>query len=144
MKKRSNKSVAIKTAALLICFGLFAFCHTPAMMELRHIPGTIYAESETELYEKLGGYSSGGLVIAASASGGDSLGGRKLSLSLPSGLKVGEITAFVGSRPSVIPGGEAVGVSIYTEGVLVVGLSEFRTAEGKRVSPAASAGLRVL
>ena len=141
-KKSAFRHVAVKTAALLICFGAFAFCHTPAMMELRRIPGTIYAESETELYEKLGEYSSGGLVIAASASGGDSLGGRKLALSLPSGIKVGEITAFVGERPRVIPGGEPVGVSIYTEGVLVVGLSDFKTAEGKRASPAADAGLK--
>lgn len=43
----------------------------------------------------------------------------------------------------VIPGGQPIGVKLYTEGVLVVGFADVDTASGKKQSPAASAGIEM-
>ena len=146
IKERTNrrariKTLAAKTFVLLAAFGLFAFNHAEPMTQLRQMPEAVFAQSEAELYDKLGQYSAGSLVAAAS-SDDESLNGRQVALRLPFGLTVGSVRAFVGSRPRLTPGGEPVGVSIYTEGVLVVGLSEFRDDSGRKASPAAEAGVR--
>lgn len=136
------RRVLKKTFAVLFSFALLAFNNTAAMRGLRSLPEAVFAETETELYEKLGGLPVGELTVCAVSSGDESLGGRRVALSLPFGVTLREIPAFVGGRPRLVPGGEAVGVSIYTDGVLVVGLSDFVNAEGERTSPASRAGLR--
>jgi len=42
----------------------------------------------------------------------------------------------------VIPGGQSIGVTLFTDGVLVTGVSELVNAEGYPVSPAEEAGLK--
>lgn len=42
-----------------------------------------------------------------------------------------------------MPGGYSVGVTLYTEGALVVGLGSFETLDGTAICPAQAAGIRV-
>lgn len=44
--------------------------------------------------------------------------------------------------PTVIPGGEAIGIKLYTKGLLVVEAASFEDEQGNIVSPAAAAGIR--
>lgn len=46
-------------------------------------------------------------------------------------------------RPRIIPGGNAIGVSLNTKGVLVVAITDVIDIEGKRLSPAKDAGLKI-
>ncbi len=43
----------------------------------------------------------------------------------------------------VVPGGQPIGVKLYTEGVLVVGFADVDTASGKKQSPAAISGVEM-
>jgi stage IV sporulation protein B len=43
----------------------------------------------------------------------------------------------------VIPGGQPIGVKLYTEGVLVVGFADVDTSSGKKQSPAAISGIEM-
>ena len=52
--------------------------------------------------------------------------------------------AAAGSTPeTLIPIGHTVGIKLFSDGVLVVGLSELETAEGGQAAPAKSCGLKV-
>ncbi len=42
----------------------------------------------------------------------------------------------------VIPGGECIGIKLYTDGLMVVGVSDFASSEGKMVSPARNSGIK--
>lgn len=44
---------------------------------------------------------------------------------------------------SVIPGGKAVGIKIYTEGLLVVGVDNVKTSSGETLSPALKSGIKI-
>lgn len=44
--------------------------------------------------------------------------------------------------PTVVPGGEAIGIKLYTKGLLVVETASFEDEKGNVVSPAVTAGIR--
>ncbi|MBQ4340900.1 MAG: PDZ domain-containing protein [Clostridia bacterium] len=128
------KPFAAKSAALVLAFALFAFGHGGAMQALRACPDKVWAADRAELYRKLG--FSGDWAAEASASSDETLppqAGFRL-FGLITAKKVG---AVIEERRSVFPGGEAVGISIRTRGVLIVG---FGSDSGN--SPAYRAGLR--
>lgn len=43
---------------------------------------------------------------------------------------------------SVVPGGQCIGVALYTDGIIIVGCQDIAVKDGSRVNPARSAGLR--
>jgi stage IV sporulation protein B len=69
-------------------------------------------------------------------------GQSQLRLSLFGVLPIKNIAVFVTPQMSLIPGGESIGVSLYTEGTLVVGRSDVVTQGGEVKSPARDADLR--
>ncbi len=146
MKKYKNKTGAagisralIKTAVVLLAFALFAFNNGEAMTRLRSVPNAFYAETETALEEKL---AEAGISKLAVSSGDETLGQSTVKLMLPMGLSFGRIPAFIGHRPVLCVGGESVGISILTRGVLIVGISGFENRNGVTVAPASKAGLK--
>lgn len=64
-----------------------------------------------------------------------------LNLTLPGGIPIKQVQVQVVDREMVIPGGNAFGIKMFTEGVIVVGLSD--VSNGATRSPAKAAGLRV-
>ncbi len=46
-------------------------------------------------------------------------------------------------RPSLVPGGNSIGVSLNTQGVLIVAITDIIDKSGQRLSPAKDVGLRV-
>ena len=132
-----------KTLAVLLAFLITAVNFGNLMTDIRNAPEVVYAETESELSDKLAlGFSDHGLSITAERSSDQKLNPREVSLRYNGIISLRKIAACVEPRRSLVPGGQAVGISIYTDGVLVVGLSGFRSAEGISVDPAQKAGLK--
>lgn len=66
-----------------------------------------------------------------------------LSVKLFGLLPVKTVTVNFVPEVKVTPGGQPIGVKLYTEGVLVVGFSDIETKTGKKQSPAISAGIEL-
>lgn len=64
-----------------------------------------------------------------------------MKLSLPCGAVIKTVNVEVVERNSVIPAGTPFGIKMFTDGVMVVGLSDLEMS-GKSVNPAKSAGIR--
>jgi len=58
------------------------------------------------------------------------------------GIPLKTVTVTVDNNKKLIPGGESIGVMLYTKGALVVGASDIVAENGKRVNPAKDAGLK--
>lgn len=54
----------------------------------------------------------------------------------------GVISVYASKEKTLIPGGNCIGVTLNTDGVLVVSLSEVESDKSKRTSPAKTAGIR--
>lgn len=64
-----------------------------------------------------------------------------MSLTLPGGVFVKDVDIQVVSRNYVVPGGIPFGIKMFTDGVMVVGISDI-TVEGRTINPAKSAGIK--
>ena len=65
----------------------------------------------------------------------------QMLLSLPGGAVIKTVSVQVIDRNMVIPGGSAFGIKMFTNGVMVVGLSDI-DVNGKTVNPAKNAGIK--
>lgn len=65
----------------------------------------------------------------------------QLGLNFPGGIPIKQVQVQVVDREMVVPGGNAFGIKMFTEGVIVVGLSDVSSGENR--SPAKAAGIRV-
>ncbi len=142
ISKRPTRKKAAAALAVLAAALLFAVNHTPFFTGLREAPEAVFAESEDAAAERLGWAGSlYGLTVAASGSQDETLGKKEIDCSL-FGVALKRIPAFIGERPYLVPGGQAVGISIYTEGVLVVGVGSVTGESGRRFDPASEAGIK--
>ena len=57
-------------------------------------------------------------------------------------IPVKTVSVNIVKSPSVIPSGQCIGVKIYSNGLVTVGLTDFETENGEIVSPAKEAGLK--
>lgn len=123
---------------------------SPAQQALRRLPETISLTQGQESTLYLGGLKASGDALTVTASSDETLAGAgavtvvaqtsgttEMLLSL-FGIPVKQVEVQVSQDKRLIPGGQALGVAMRTDGVLVVGMSE--TAEG--VCPARECGLR--
>lgn len=58
-------------------------------------------------------------------------------------IPIKTVSVSVAEPKYVVPSGDNIGVKLYTDGVLVVNISEFTTKDGRLVSPAKTGGLEV-
>ena len=138
-KVKKERSPAIKAAAALLAFLIFALGQSGPAKALCEGPPAYYASSRTELEEKTSAYSSSGAyAVAASCSSDETLGGAAVEYRLLGLVTLKKVPAVICERPQLIPGGEPVGISIRSRGVLIVGFEK----KGEKASPAARAGLR--
>lgn len=89
--------------------------------------------------------NSSGQTIEAMASDTEKISKEvgKLDLSLNLGnFSLKDVTVNVIPNTVVIPGGEAIGLRLYTSGVLVVGMSEIVGTDNKSYSPYKDSGLQ--
>jgi stage IV sporulation protein B len=69
-------------------------------------------------------------------------GNTNLNLSLLGFIPLKQINVSVSKEIVVRPGGEAIGVTLYTDGVLIVGTSDFEGEDGKLYCPAQKANMK--
>ena len=131
--------------AVILCiygfFGVFAWQTANIPENLRIEPGS---SKELILPAGVEVSSSGDSILNIEGAYPLSLkaneeGISRLSLKL-FGVELKKVSVTVGEGKILIPGGQCIGVMLYTKGALVVGASDIRTAEGK-VNPAKNAGL---
>lgn len=65
-----------------------------------------------------------------------------VNLKLPGGVEIKQVQVQVVDREMVIPGGYPFGIKMFTEGVIVVGLSDIASG-GESQNPAKTAGIKV-
>lgn len=68
-------------------------------------------------------------------------GTNTLELSLLGGIKLKEINVDVLKKTKVIPVGTAIGMKLYTKGVLVVGMSQIEIDDNKKEKPYLNSGI---
>ncbi len=71
------------------------------------------------------------------------VGDYEVDVKLLGVLPLKKVTVSVYEEGYVLPGGESLGIRIYTDGVLTVALTNITDTEGKSVSPAKNAGMQV-
>lgn len=57
-------------------------------------------------------------------------------------IPVKTVKVSVVEKTKLIPGGESIGIKLYTDGLMVVGVSDFETADGQMASPARNGGIK--
>ncbi len=146
--KRSSRSVGLKSAGLILCALLMALNCTPRFAALRELPDDIYLERNSgyeglfSLGEPFSVYDESGMPVAGDLSqtlGAQNDDARYVVKLL--GIPVRRVNVHVRDEIYVMPGGETVGISLYCDGVLVVGLGSIQTDAGE-FSPAGAAGIR--
>lgn len=66
-----------------------------------------------------------------------------ISIKLFGVIPVKKVTLSFMPEIKIIPGGQPIGVKLYTDGVLVVGYSDVETPSGRKQSPAAICGIEI-
>ena len=68
-------------------------------------------------------------------------GTDRLNLNLFGGIKVKNVNVSVIPKTTVIPLGTAIGMKLYTKGVLVVGMSQISTISNEKTKPYENSGI---
>lgn len=130
-----RKSVGL-VAALLLTMAWFS----PMQQTLRTMPDTLSLTAAQLSSLDLGGLTLTGAAAPAAASEDETLaeasGTADMILSLL-GIPLKKVQVQLSPEKRLVPGGQALGVAMRTDGVLIVGVSD--VADG--ISPAKSAGL---
>ena len=129
-----------RSAGVVAAFLLAMSWFSPMQRTLRDTPDTLTL-TRAQLEEmRLGQLTLEGEVVSATASEDETLAeaaSAEMWLSLL-GVPLKKVDVHVSPEKRLVPGGQALGIAMRTEGVLIVGVSE--AAEG--VAPAKNAGLQ--
>lgn len=148
----------IRIIGILFVVALCAVYFLPAVQSYSSIPNEIYIEKGTAKTIDLGlpmqadvkstGVISLGSETLADATGMQSplvietidSGDATIELTL-FGLPVKTVKVNVSEERMVIPGGQSIGVTLFTKGALVVGITGIELENGTTVNPAREAGM---
>lgn len=143
INSKTNEHRLFAIAGLIISALICFFNFTPSMRNIRSLPSAIFAENLDGLNLALTGIpSSMRQSVAAAESDDETLIEKELNIKLFGFIPLRSISVYVGERSCVIPCGDAIGISIHTRGLLVVGNGSFTDASGNRHSPSSDAGIR--
>ena len=102
---------------------------------------TLYGLKINQKNTSYGSYSAMQTATNLSEKVSDNIGTVKLSLDLFGTIPLKEIDVSVIPRTKVIPLGNTIGMKLYTEGVLVVGMSEIRGEDNVNYKPCENSGI---
>lgn len=148
---------AVRVFGILFVAVLCAVHLLPSVQRFSSVPDEIYLRKGTSRILDLGlpvqaDVASAGVVSISSETLAEATGARSLviesldsgettiSLSL-FGLPVKTVRVNVSDDLMVIPGGQSIGVTLYTKGALVVGITGIQLESGEIVNPAREAGM---
>lgn len=142
LKRSLNGKVIVKSFAVILSFAVLSLNFGSFFTALRSVPDEIFAEDQPSLKDKLNGcYSLVNASVTAESSFDENVEKTLVSYRLFGLFTVKKVSAHISERAILVPGGQAVGISIYTDGVLVVGLGSFQSESGRLASPAREAGI---
>ena len=147
----------IRLLGILLVFALCAVYFLPAVQSYANIPGEIYVEKGVAKTIDLG------LPVEAEVDATDvvSLGGETLAQATMQrplviqpvkngdaiielkllGVPIKKVKVNVTEERVVIPGGQSIGVTLFTRGALIVGITGIELENGSVVNPAREAGM---
>ena len=145
-KKKINKKIVRLTGAVLACSVALINFSYPAR-QFRNLPETVFIDGGTEnqlpeIFEFDFTEYNKQNALSAALSQSESLEKGKISLKLFDSLVLREIPVYADKRAELYPGGDIIGISIKTKGVLIVGSGSFINADGKKRCPMQDAGLK--
>lgn len=137
--KSPKRLIGIMLAAIIIIFNF-----TPGMKTIRALPNVIYVESESELAEYVTTNTTVSLETSqlASLSSDELLCEKYVEIKLFGLLPLKKVPVYVAQRKYVKPSGDAIGISIHTHGVLVVGNGTLVDVYGRKCKPSEQAGIK--
>lgn len=138
-------TVLRRSAGLVASFLLAASWFSPMQRALRDMPDILSLTAGQVSTMQLGGLTLSGDALTVTATEDQTLaevtaqtsGTTDMLLSLL-GIPLKKVQVHISPEKRLIPGGQALGVAMRTEGVLIVGVSDVEAG----VSPARSAGLQ--
>lgn len=149
---------AIKFSGILFVLLLCAVYFLPAVQSYSHIPSEIYIQKGSSKIIDVGlpvkaDVASAGVVSVTSETLKDAAGMQSplviesldngettIALSI-FGVPVKNVRVSVSDELMVIPGGQSIGVTLYTNGALVVGITGIEKENGGMINPAREAGM---
>lgn len=138
-----NKNFIIKLVGLVLAIGICIFNFMPGMRSIRALPTAVFAENEEELRAVISEFTNNaGYETTVSDIQSETLSEKQLSIRLLGVFNLKTIPIYLSKRHSVHPCGDAIGISIRTKGLLVVGNGSILNRDGKKCTPSADAGLR--
>lgn len=139
--KGRQKGGCTKCAGVILCIALLCFNSGEQMSYIRNLSGSITTEELTALKEHMGGIlrlkEEESRQVAENMS--QSLNENNATVTII-GLPIKRVSCVEREDIRLMPGGMPIGVSIYTDGVLVVGLGS--VYDDKNICPAAEGGIK--
>lgn len=134
---------AMNLFGLLLCLTLICFNFSAQMKIVTALPDTVYfAPDEAPDIPEIPSPFSVEIAEPAASSTSERLTDRAGTLSISLfGIEIRQVALVSRTEKLYIPGGQAIGVALYTHGILVVGTGDFISADGHSYSPAAAAGI---
>ena len=135
MRKTGLKSVA-RCLGYILCTLLVLFNYSDPVRSLKTLPDTLYiSQAEQPDLSAIGApfYERQQEALNVSGDLSESLGNDKIEIDLFGVIPFKEVSVFEREPIEVMPGGQSVGVTIYTDGTLVVGLEKFQNQQGEYV-----------
>lgn len=131
----------IKCTGMMLCMALLCFNNGEQMSYIRNLPDEITCQQADELRGYMGGILCMDEMESRQVSGdmSESLNAASLNVSV-FGIPVKQVHIEENKEKRLMPGGVPIGVSIYTDGVLVVGLGSVKNEQ--TVCPAAEGGIK--
>ena len=144
VKSKEVRRKLVRLFGFLAALAVFAFNFTPGMAAMRTLPPAFFIESGKAAKTMADAYLSPafGGSAAVSDSLDETLGRRRVSFRLFGIIELASVPVYEAERGSCVPCGCAVGISIKTEGVMVVGFGDFIGSSGKNCCPARDSALR--
>ena len=133
---------SIQFAALCAAALLFAVNYSDRMRQIRALPETLYLTGGSGVSALFGADGGAAAVDVQQAERlSDVTGGETYTFRFLGVVPLRTVQVVRTEQTQLVPGGSAVGITLYTRGVLVVGLGSVETAGGP-VSPGSAAGLQ--
>ncbi len=143
--KNKLKKATKRTLLLLVLLIIYTY-----VVAIENIPNNMVVfEGETFSLNTLFGLTvnienGNGIIETVSNSGEKAInqtGTQKLALNLFDSLKIKKLNVDVIPKTTVIPVGNIAGLKLYTDGVLVVGMSEIEGIDNKKYKPFQNTGI---
>ena len=150
MKNTSSKCrAAVKLIGLLLSLLIACLNFTDEMIAARALDGAVFIGSSTFARSEFQVLCEGSAKafshsgsIEASSTGDESLKSSTLRVYLFDLIEAASVRIYGGERVRLVPRGDAIGISIHTDGVIVVGFGDILLSNGSSVCPAKKSGLR--